>query len=120
MKILVNGCSYVAGQGLDHMHHDDNNFVNVFIKTVFPNAKIYNIAKPGTSNRQIFETTLYHLSEEQFELVFVGWTSYPRNHFYFGLELFDYVGHFFIQLNRTNTKIGNIYQRSNLKLLIKL
>jgi hypothetical protein len=116
MKILVNGCSYVAGQGLDHWYHDENNFVNVFLTNIFPGCEIYNIAIPGSSNKKIFENTVSKLSEEKFDLVFVGWTSYPRHHFYFGLELFDYLGHFFNPSNQGKHDTWKHLKKQNLEI----
>lgn len=104
MKILANGCSYVAGKGLPNLHLDLNNFINVFLRGIYPEANIVNIGTLGASNRKIFETTVEALSTQSFDRVFVGWTSYPRYHFYFGLELFDYTGHKFSPRNQGTHK----------------
>lgn len=93
LKILVNGCSFTYGEGLDNKAQDL--YINVFLNNKFPDSIINNIAIPGSSNQTIFENTVEELSKSKYDLIFVGWTSYPRNHFYFSFETYDYPGHHF-------------------------
>lgn len=94
MKILANGCSYVFGTGLDENKKDPNNFINVLFENrsgVF----IDNLAFSGKSNLEIFESTIETIQNQHYDEVYVGWTSYPRHHFYLGFDCHDYPGHRF-------------------------
>jgi hypothetical protein len=96
MKILVNGCSYVVGEGLPDTKNDRKNFMNVLLESkIKAGASVENIAVSGHSNREIFETTLEKMSHENYDEVYVGWTTYPRHHLYLGFEVNDYPGHRF-------------------------
>lgn len=83
-KLLVNGCSYTAGQGLDFEKQDSNHYANVLINSVWQpdSVELSNIAVPGQSNEFIFQSTCQAILNNEYDIVFVAWTSYPRYNFF--------------------------------------
>jgi hypothetical protein len=88
LKILFSGCSVAAGLGLEREHLDADNYCNVFSNLVFDNPDITNISVPGYSNLRIFLDTSTEIIKNQYDYVFVSWTSYPRYVFWCGLETY--------------------------------
>lgn len=81
--ILINGCSYTFGHGLEGENQDPKLWVN----NVFPkDYTLTNIAKSGASNEDIYLSTLRSLFAKDYDVVVVVWTAMPRYTFHFGLE----------------------------------
>lgn len=89
-NVLFSGCSFVEGCGLELGKEDPNNFCNVFSTEVFgTDYKLKNIGVRGYSNLRIFLDTCKELIDNQYDYVFVGWSSYPRYVFWAGLEEYE-------------------------------
>ena len=76
MKVLVNGCSHLAGSEL----HND---ASVASTMSWPNyishwTQLVNIAEPGTSNDSICRRTIEWLEKNFIDFVYVQWTIFPR------------------------------------------
>ena len=121
-RILVSGCSYMAGQGLPMMHTDLDNFANIFIHGIFNDQniqiKIDNIAVPGASNKDIFVDVLEKISKCAYDHVFVGWTSYPRHRIFLGVDSdrVVYKGHFFNPYNIGNHQAWKRFSKKKLEI----
>ena len=116
MKILFNGCSFTAGTGLPGLHSDENNFAKVMIDlTEGDDAVLENIARPGSSNREIFESTLEKIVQTHYDKVFVGWTSYPRYLYQLGFENYDYLGHRFSPMKANSFQRWKHLSKSDLE-----
>lgn len=87
MKILFGGCSTVQGAGLAGLQKDPDNFTNI-VGTVL-GGHVTNVALPGNSNERIFVETAEEMCKNRYDLIFVGWTSFPRHVFWPGLELYE-------------------------------
>lgn len=84
MKILVNGCSISFGEGLEGNYRNKNHFFNVFLDQVCPGKKeITNISSVGQGNQKTFFSTVNSMLNDDFDMVLIGWTSYPRYEFFF-------------------------------------
>lgn len=92
MKILFGGCSVTAGTGLANSINDVDNYPNVFVNSLYPNATLTNIAYPGNSNYRIFLDLCQAIWQEHYDIVFVGVTSYPRYEFFFDFGVWDRQG----------------------------
>lgn len=89
MKILFSGCSITAGDGLDDGIVDSNNYPNIFVDNLYPDATLTNIAYPGNSNHRIFTDVCRAIWQEHYDIVFVGITSYPRHEFFFDFGVWE-------------------------------
>jgi hypothetical protein len=90
-EILLSGCSYTKGFGLDLEKNDSNNAYNVFVREYFKNNyNITNVAESGNSNLSIYFSSSTALIEKHYDYAFVGWTSYPRYNFRLGFETYAF------------------------------
>ena len=87
-KILVVGCSYTYGDGLDTTINDPKLWVNQLCDAVLPSATITNLAKVGKNNHWIFLETISALIKNDYDYVFIGWSAISRLNFHVGLELY--------------------------------
>ena len=87
MEILFHGCSFLEGVGLPGLTQDSDNFTNIIGQQLGGN--ITNMAKGGNSNERIFLETVCEITKKRYDIVIIGWTSYPRHVFWPGLELFE-------------------------------
>lgn len=75
MKVLVNGCSHLAGNEL----HDD---LEIAGKLTWPNFipewTVKNIAQGASSNDSIVRRTVDELETQDYDFVYVQWTSFNR------------------------------------------
>lgn len=86
-KILVVGCSYTYGHGLDTTIDDPKLWINQLCNKLLPGATITNLAKTGKNNHWIFLETMSELIKNDYDYVFVGWTEISRLNYHVGLEL---------------------------------
>lgn len=87
MKILFGGCSMVQGVGLPGQDKDPDHFANIVGRAL--GGEVTNVAIRGNSNDRIFTDTCLELTRGDYDMVFVGWTSYPRYVFWPGLETYE-------------------------------
>ena len=89
--ILLSGCSYTKGIGLDLTCQDPDNAYNIFVKEYFKENYICdNVARGGNSNLNIFFDTNLALLKKHYDYTFVCWSSYPRYNFQVGFEPYDF------------------------------
>jgi hypothetical protein len=84
-KVLVVGCSYAVGYGLDQERHDPRLWSN----QLFPTAEITNAGKTGANNHWIFLETISQLRKQHYDIVLVAWSAIPRYNVQVGLELYQ-------------------------------
>ena len=101
MQILINGCSYPAGSGLEN----PNDCIDKIIANKI-NADVDNISVSGNSNYDIFLSTKLQLLKKSYDRIYVFWTSDPRYKFY--PELDNYPQPFYINPTNTKEKIKQI------------
>jgi hypothetical protein len=87
-KILAVGCSMTRGHGLDGDLHDPKLWVNQLFG---PIGKVTNLSVTGMNNYWIFLETMSELirSNNDYDIVIVGWSAIPRYYFHVGLELYS-------------------------------
>lgn len=85
---LVVGCSFTAGTGLDNEKKDPQLWVNRLCNYIGVNS-ITNLARAGANNQWIFLETIGALVKNNYDLVIVAWTTFPRFYFNIGLELYS-------------------------------
>ena len=83
-KVLIVGCSYAVGHGLDLERHDPKLWSN----QLFPEAEISHTGKSGANNNWIFLETISQLQKQYYDIVLVAWSAIPRYNFHVGLELY--------------------------------
>lgn len=107
-KLVFSGCSFTAGAGWSAEHPnmidtEDRTLVeikdspylwtNLFRKTTprFENLESINVSKSGSSNTDIFESTVDVMVEhgDQIDTLFCQWTAMPRYQFNIGFELWN-------------------------------
>ena len=76
MKVLVNGCSHLAGTELN-----DNSKISSTL--TWPNlvadwTTVVNIANPASSNDSICRRTIIELDKNNYDFVYVQWTHFDR------------------------------------------
>jgi hypothetical protein len=84
-KVLVVGCSYAVGCGLELERNDPRLWSN----QLFPTADITNAGKTGANNNWIFLETISQLRKQHYDIVLVAWSAIPRYNFQVGLELYS-------------------------------
>jgi hypothetical protein len=84
-KVLVVGCSFTQGTGLNLEHCDPELWVN----RLFYNTSITNVASAGANNHWIFLETISQLLTQSYDIVLVAWSAIPRYNFRVGLELYS-------------------------------
>jgi hypothetical protein len=103
MELLVSGCSFTKGYGLDLQKDDPRLWVNQLSKKL--NANTVNIAEFGYNNQTIFLETLDHLRKNHYDLVIVAWSLTPRWNFRLGFELYPTFTH--LNKHPINTNLRN-------------
>lgn len=83
--VLVSGCSFTMGHGLNREIENPNLWVNL----VFDQCVTKNIALAGRNNHSIFVNTVSELMNFQYDLVIVAWSIIPRINVNIGLELYE-------------------------------
>ena len=110
--MVVTGCSFTAGIGWVNTNPTTSSvteakdspllWVNLCHQQInqLTNLELLNISSGGSSNSDIFETTLNAMATYQhIDTIFVQWTSGPRYNFNTGFELWDTSESFNQQLN---------------------
>ena len=88
MRILISGCSFPAGIGLQN----PNECVDKIIAKEI-DADVDNISVAGRNNEEIFLYTQLQLIKSAYDRVYVFWTSSPRYKFYPELDFYPYPLH---------------------------
>ena len=90
-SVLFTGCSFVAGDGLDHGINDPGLFCNILANQIFGTNElvIKNVAVPANSNERIFLDTASELTTSAYDYAFVGWTALHRIVYWPGLETYN-------------------------------
>ena len=104
MNILVSGCSFTKGHGLLLENHDPKLWVNQIAKKLECNS-LDNIAEHGYNNQTIFLETLNQMSQYNYDLIIVAWSTMPRWNFTLGFELYKTFSHLGPMKINTNTRI---------------
>jgi hypothetical protein len=95
MKILVNGCSYTAGYGLDLEKNDPRLWVN----QLFKDHEVTNLAKSGYNNHSIFVSAAEEIVKEDYDLAVIAWSSIPRWNANLGFESYSTLTRFTNELD---------------------
>lgn len=126
-KVVFSGCSYTAGNGWAAIDADlslrteakthPDLWVNLCHQNIdyLKNLELFNVAKGGASNTEIFENTVRAITNlSNIEVVFCQWTAMPRYNFNIGFELWNTQENFqFDQHNHdVNLNKGDHYPRS--------
>jgi hypothetical protein len=89
-SVLISGCSFVQGCGLENEHKNPGHFSNILATNLFgTNHTIENIGVVGHSNERIFLDSALALIKKKYNYVFVCWTSLHRYVFWSGLETYE-------------------------------
>jgi hypothetical protein len=88
MKTLIVGCSYTKGHGLNLEIDDPKLWANQLIEHIVPGCQITNLASTGRNNHWIFTEACTALSQDDYDIVLVGWTEQSRFNFDIGLETY--------------------------------
>lgn len=89
MKVLIVGCSYTKGHGLNQETNDPRLWANRLIENISPNSQVTNLAKTGKNNHWIFTEACTALIKNDYDIVLVGWTDQARLNFTVGLEKYN-------------------------------
>ena len=81
-KILVVGCSYTKGYGLE----DEDKNPRLWCNQMFPGASIDNFSRTGANNHWIFLEATRAIQQENYDIVIVQWSAIPRFNLNIGLE----------------------------------
>jgi hypothetical protein len=73
-KILIAGCSFASGQGLDSGISDSRSWANQLVNKLLPRT-VKNIAQSGANNQWIFLETMSALIRDNYDLVLVEWSA---------------------------------------------
>jgi len=118
-KILAVGCSITRGHGLDKEMHDPKLWVNQIFDQF---GEVTNLSMTGMNNYWIFLETMSELlrTNNDYDIVVVGWTAIPRYYFHVGLELYPVqtkLDHIDINVNNNLTYSGTWLEKigNNLK-----
>ena len=84
-KVLVSGCSFTVGCGLD----GEKNNPNLWVNQLFDSSIVKNIALGGRNNHSIFVNTISELMNYDYDLVIVAWSVIPRFNINVGLETYE-------------------------------
>lgn len=101
-KILIAGCSFASGEGLEDGITDSRNWTNQLANKLLPHT-VKNIAQSGANNQWIFLETMSALIRDKYDLVLVEWSAIPRYAFNIGLELYSVKS----TLNKSVNLVGN-------------
>lgn len=86
-KVLVVGCSYAQGHGLNLEASDPDLWVNKLFAS--EDWHVDNRSRPGHNNHWIFLETVGCLLKQSYDFVLVSWSAIPRYYFHAGLELYS-------------------------------
>jgi len=86
-SMLVCGCSFTAGTGLEFLKDDPKLWINQLTNKLGYN--LTNISKIGRNNDWIFVETMLELSKHKYDAVVVAWSTIPRINVNLGLELYS-------------------------------
>lgn len=89
MKILLVGCSYTRGHGLNLEIDDPSLWANQLIRHIAPGSRITNLSQTGKNNHWIFAEACTALIQDDYDIVLVGWTEQSRLNFDIGLESYS-------------------------------
>lgn len=87
-SLLAVGCSYTKGHGLIEEENNSRLWVNQLSENIACN-EVKNIAQHGWSNESIFHATVSEITQNQYDIVLVGWSAIPRYNFDIGLETYS-------------------------------
>jgi hypothetical protein len=87
-KILVAGCSFANGTGLDGGQNNPCIWPNQLAKKLSAQT-VKNVARTGANNQTVFLETMSALSKDTYDLVLVEWSAIPRYNITVGLELYE-------------------------------
>ena len=85
-----------SGLGLADEINDSRLWVNQLCNKIFDNPVITNLADGGRNNHWIFTETASRMTQQDFDIVIVAWSSFARFNFNVGLETY-----------RTLTRLAN-------------
>lgn len=85
-NILVVGCSYTKGHGLDNEEKNPLLWVNCLFKDI---GKITNISQHGWNNESIFHAAAEELLNREYDVALICWSAIPRYNFNVGLEWYS-------------------------------
>ena len=88
-KLLVVGCSFTKGTGLEGENKNKQLWINQLHKQCWPEYTLTNLSECGRNNEWIFHETMSKLSKEYYDLVLVAWTAIPRINLNIGFELYS-------------------------------
>lgn len=114
MKILVSGCSFTKGHGLDLEERDPKLWVNQLASKLQCNV-INNIARSGHNNQTIFLETLHELNRNTYDIAIIAWSVIPRWNLNFGFELYRTFSHLGGHPVNTNEKKFSAQWQTNVK-----
>jgi hypothetical protein len=86
-KILVAGCSFANGTGLDSDHKNSIIWPTQLARKL-SSQTVKNVAQTGANNQWIFLETMSALIKDSYDLVLVEWSAIPRYKINIGLELY--------------------------------
>ena len=87
-KVLYAGCSFTEGTGYDLLKEEPSLWVNLIHSELFSNLTKVNDGVCGRSNSSIFQDAVRNITNGDFKIAFVEWTSIPRVEFDIGCELY--------------------------------
>lgn len=87
-KLLVVGCSFAKGVGLENEDKNPKLWVNQLHQACWPEYELINLSSSGKNNDWIFLETMTALIKEDYEQILIEWTSFPRYVINIGLELY--------------------------------
>jgi len=96
-SMLVCGCSFTAGTGLEFLKDDPKLWINQLSNKLGYN--LTNISEAGRNNDWIFVETMLELLKHKYDAVLVAWSMIPRINIDLGLELYKTTS----RLNGINT-----------------
>jgi hypothetical protein len=85
-SMLVCGCSFTAGTGLEFLKDDPKLWINQLTNKLGYN--LTNISEVGRNNDWIFVETMLELLKHKYDAVVVVWSVLPRINIDLGLELY--------------------------------
>jgi len=89
MKTLIVGCSYTKGHGLALETDDPRLWATQLIEHIVPGSQITNLSATGANNHWIFTEACTALTQDDYDIVLVGWSEQSRLNFNIGLETYS-------------------------------
>ena len=91
-KMLVCGCSFTFGNGLEGENNDPRLWCNQLANKL--GYSLTNIAENGRNNDWIFVETALEQSKNYYDLIIVAWSAMPRFNYNLGFELYTTMSNF--------------------------